>query len=67
MLETSYYWVLSSYDTVFVTVLFRGSLRGFLLYGFPDENLCLVYLFYLMHLVVLVIISKKNRNQANKI
>ena len=60
LLQKYFSWVIISCHLIFVTELFRGSLWGFLLYGFPDENQCLMYLLYLMHLVVLVILSYKD-------
>ena len=63
--KTSSYWVFPSCDIVLVTELFSGSLRGFLLFVFSGENLCLVYLLYLAYLAVLVILSDKDPNQVN--
>ena len=48
MLDTSYYWDSSSYDTLFVTVLFIGCLQGFLLYGFLGENTCVLCIYYIL-------------------
>ena len=50
-----------------IILLFLIILWGFLLYGFPCENMCLVYILYLMHIYVLVILSYKYPNQANNI
>ena len=49
--------------TVLVLILSLRKLRGFLLYGFPDQKHYVHYLFCLI--VVLVILSVKDPNNAS--
>ena len=53
--EYYYFWVL-----LLVLILFVRKLRGFIFYGFPEENLCVYCLLCLI--VVLVILSVKDPN-----
>ena len=49
--------------TVLVLILSLGKLRGFLLYGFPEEKRCVHCLLCLID--VLVILSVKDPNNAS--
>ena len=52
--------VIPSCDLVFVTKIFRGSLRGLLLYGFPDENICVLCILCIFDVLLYLLLFQIN-------